>query len=144
MTQAQLATAEEKPPLPWKLFAAVAIAFVVTLGIFATAIFRDARFQAAMDQVQRELEAEGRARKPPVPVKAAPAATAVPEKPFSADEAEREMAERERAARAKVEADMARRDDASRRKMERENLDYAREKAREAAELRARRAAHIP
>ena len=142
MTQPGQPPAEaSRRPAPWGLFGLVVIGFVVVLAVAANVVYRDARYQAAMERVR---QAEEYAINGPKEVPAAKVVPAAVDKPFSAEEAEREMAERGRAVREKFEADMQKRDDDNRRKMERANRDYEREKRREAAELRARQAARIP
>jgi hypothetical protein len=127
--------------LPWRRIGWVVFFGMVVLGVAANAIMRDTSNKRAIERVR---QAEDLMTNGPKPVPSKAAVPAPDAKPFSAEEAEREMAERESAARAAVENDLTRKDDENRRKMERTNRDFERERRREAAELRARQASRIP
>ena len=131
--------ADTERHLPWGRIAWLVFFCMIVLMIAMNAMYRDVGNKAALERVRQaeEMMTDG--------PKAAPAkAQAQAEKPFSAEEAEREMAERERAVRAQFENDLARKEDENRRKMERTNRDFERERRREAAELRARQNSRIP
>ena len=131
--------ADTERQLPWGRIGWLIFFCMIVLMIAVNAMYRDVGNKAALERVRQAEEAMTNGTKP-APVKA----QAQADKPFSAEDAEREMAERERAARAQVESDLARKEDENRRKMERTNRDYERERRREAAELRARQNSRIP
>jgi hypothetical protein len=125
--------------LPWGRIGWIVLFSMLVLSMAMNAIFRDVGNKAAVERVRQAEEAMTNGPKP-APVKVQPQA----DKPFSAEEAEREMAERERAVRAQVEGDLARKEDENRRKMERTNRDFDAQRRREAAELHARQNSRIP
>jgi hypothetical protein len=133
--------AETERQLPWGRIGWLVLFCMIVLTMALNAIYRDVGNKAAIERVRQAEEYMTNGPKA-APAKAVESAKGA--QPFSAEQAEREMAERERAVRAQVEADLTRKEDENRRRMERTNRDYERERRREAAELRARQANRIP